>query len=140
MWSVSDDGWSLPRLRSRPKFLSDQIFQTEIISDQNFQVEINPEETFQTQVASDQTFQTQRVSDQTFQSEGVLIRQSSDHGPDSNSDHSPDRNHTMIRLEEVLIRLNCAGNSLIRERFYLWTNLLNLLPFNYFIKTDVCSI
>ena len=67
---------SYPRLRSRPKFSSDQTFQTEIISDQNFQTEINP----------DRSFQTQNTSDQTFQTEGVLIRPSSDHGPDSNSD------------------------------------------------------
>ena len=55
-----------PRLRCRPKSLSDQTFQTEIISDQTFQTEINPDQTFQTQDTSDQTFQTQRVSDQTF--------------------------------------------------------------------------
>ena len=78
-----------PRLRSRPKFASDQTFQTEIISDQNFQTETHPDQTFQTQVTSDQTFQT----------EGVLIRPSSDHGPDSNSDHCPDLNQTMIRLK-----------------------------------------
>ena len=48
-----------PRLRSRPKFLSDQTFQTEIISDQSFQTETNPDQTFQTQVTSDQTFQAQ---------------------------------------------------------------------------------
>ena len=89
----------IPRLRSRPKFASDQTFQTEIISDQNFQTEIHPDQTFQTQVTSDQTFQAQKVSDQTFQTEGVLIRPSSDHGPDSNSDHWPDLNQTMIRLK-----------------------------------------
>ena len=72
------------RLSSRNKFLSDQIFQTKIISDQTFQVEINPDQIFQTQVtSSEQTFQTQRVCDQTFQTEGVLIRLSSDHCPDS---------------------------------------------------------
>ena len=85
-----------PRLRSRPKFSSDQTFQTEIISDQSSQTEINPDQTFQTQVTSDQTFQTLRVSDQTFQTEGVLIRPSSDNGPDSNSDHCPDLNQTVI--------------------------------------------
>ena len=79
----------MPRLRSRPKLASDQTFQTEIISDQNFQTEIHPDQTFQTQVTSDQTFQT----------EGVLIRPSSDHGPDSNSDQCPDLNQTMIRLK-----------------------------------------
>ena len=52
---------SLPRLRSRPKFLSDQTFQTEIISDQTFQTETNPDQTFQTQVTSDQTFQTKSL-------------------------------------------------------------------------------
>ena len=88
-----------PRMRSRHKFASDQTFQTEIISDQNFQTEIHPDQTFQTQVTSDQTFQTQKISDQTFQTEGVLIRLSSDHGPDSNSDHCPDLNQTMIRLK-----------------------------------------
>ena len=88
-----------PRLSSRPKFASDQTFQTEIISDQNFQTEIHPDQTFQTQVTSDQTFQTQKVSDQTFQTDGVLIRPSSDHGPGSNSDHCPDLNQTMIRLK-----------------------------------------
>ena len=82
-----------------PNFLSDQTFQTKIISDQTFQTEINPDQTFQTQDTSDQTFQTQRVSDQTFQTEGVLIRTSSDHGPDSNLDHWPDLNPTMIRLK-----------------------------------------
>ena len=86
-------------MRSRPKFASDQTFQTEIISDQNFQTEIHPDQIFQTQVTSDQTFQTQKVSDQTFQTEGVLIRPSSDHGPDSNSDHCPEINQTMIRLK-----------------------------------------
>ena len=95
-----------------------------------------------------------RVADHTFQTEGVLIRPSSDHGPDSNSDHCPDLNQTMIRLKcarrgydqtqlrskhlwsgsvalvaiydqtearskPVLIRLKCARNSLVRERFYL---------------------
>ena len=69
----------LPRLRSKPKFSSDQ--------------------TFQTQVTSDQTFQTEKVSDQTFQTDGALIRPSSDHGPDSNTDHCPDLNQTMIRLK-----------------------------------------
>ena len=54
-----------PKLKSRPKFLSDHTFQTEIISDQTLETEINPDQTFQTQVTSDQTFQTQRVSDQT---------------------------------------------------------------------------
>ena len=77
----------LPRLRSRPKFASDQTFQTKIISDQ----------TFQTEIISDQTFQTEIISDQTFQTEGVLIRPSPDHGQDSNSDHCPDLNQTMIR-------------------------------------------
>ena len=37
--------------------------------------------------------------------------------------------------ELVLIRLKCVWNSLIRERFYLWTNLLKYI---HFIKTDVC--
>ena len=86
-------------MRSRPKFLSDQTLQTEIISDQTFQTEINSDQTFQTQIISDQTFHTQRVSDQTFQIESVLIRPSSDHGPDSNLDHCPDLNQTMIRLK-----------------------------------------
>ena len=99
----------MPRLRSRPKFLSDQTFQTNIISDQTFQTniisdqtfqkEIHPDQTFQTQNTSDQTFQTQKVSDQTFQTEGVLIRPSSDHGSDSHSDHCPDLNQTMIKLK-----------------------------------------
>ena len=40
----------------------------------------------------------------------------------------------------VLIRLKPARNSLIRERFYLWTNLLILLRCIHFKKTDVCSI
>ena len=79
----------LPRLRSRPKFSSDQTFQNKIISDQTVQKEIHPV----------QTFQTQKVSNQTFQTEGVLIRPSSDHGPDSNSDHCPEFNQTMIRLK-----------------------------------------
>ena len=140
-------------LRYRTKISSDQTFQTKIISDQTFQTEIHPDQTFQTQVTSDQTFQTQKVSDQTFQTEGVLIRPSSDHGPDSNSDHCPDLSQTMIRLKcarrgydqtqlrskplwsdpvalaaiydqtevrskPVLIRLKCARNSPIRERFY----------------------
>ena len=153
---------NFPRLRSRPKFASDQTFQTENISDQNFQTEIHPDQTFQTQVTSDQTFQTHKVSDQTFQTEGVLIRPSSDHGPDSKSDQCPDLNQTMIRLKcarrgydqtqlrskqlwsdpvalaaiydqtevrskPVLIRLKCARNSLIRDRFYLWKNLQILL-------------
>ena len=120
------NGWKgepqQPRLRSRPKFASDQTFQTEIISDQNFQTEIHPDQTVQAQVTSDQTFQTQKVSDQTFQTEGVLIRPASDHGPDSNSDHCPDLNQTMIRLKYArrgydqtqlrlqifMIRLKCA--------------------------------
>ena len=143
-----------PRLRSRPKFLSDKTFQTEIISDQTFQAEIHPDQSFQNQNTSDQTFQTQKVSDQTFQTEVVLIRPSTEHGPDSNSDHCPDLNQTMIRLKctrrgynqtqlrskqlwsdpvalaaihnqtevrskPVLIRLNCARNSLIRDKFYI---------------------
>ena len=87
------------RLRSRLKFLSQQIFHTNIISDQTFQTEINHYQTFQTQDTSDQTFQTQKVSDQTFQTEGVLVRPSSDHGADSNSDHCPDLNQTINRLK-----------------------------------------
>ena len=94
----------LPRLRSRPKFSSDQTFQTKIISDQTVQTEINPDQTFQTKDTSDQTLQTQRVSDQTFQTEGVLIRPSSDHG------------QTEALSKPVLIRLKCARNSLTRER------------------------
>ena len=146
----------LPRLRSRPKFLSDQTFQTEIISDQTFQTEIHPnqtfqtqvtsdqtfqtqkvsdqtfqteilpDQTFQTQVSSDQTFQTQKVSDQTFQTEGVLIRPSSDHGPDSNSDNCPNLNQTMIRLkctQRGLIRPSCArciyGQTQLRFQLFI---------------------
>ena len=140
-------------MRSRPKLSSDQTFQTNIISDQTFQTEIHPGRTFQTQVTSDQIFRTQKVSDQTFETKGVLIRQSSDHAPNSNSDHCLDLNQTMIRLKcarrgydqtqlrskhlwsdpvalaaiydhielrckPILIRLNCAQNSLIRKRFY----------------------
>ena len=89
----------LPRLKSRPKFFSDHTFQTKIISDRTLLTEIHSDQTFQTQNTSDQTFQTQKVSDQTFQTEGVLIRPSSDHGPDSNSDHCPNLNQTMIRLK-----------------------------------------
>ena len=89
----------ISRLKSRPKFFSDQTFQTEIISDQTFQTEIHPDQTFQTQVTSDQTIETQRISDQIFQTEGLLIRTSSDHGPDSNTDYCPDLNQTMIRLK-----------------------------------------
>ena len=96
---VFDSAQRTPRLRSRPKFASDQTFQTAIISDQNFRTEIHPDQTFQTQVTSDQTFQTQKVSEQTFQTEGVLIRPYSDHGPDSISDHCADLNQTMIRLK-----------------------------------------
>ena len=77
-----------PRLRSRPKFLSDQTFQTKITSDQ----------TFQSEIKSDQTFQTQVTSDQTFKTKGVLIRPSSDDGPGSMSDRCRDLNKTMIRL------------------------------------------
>ena len=43
----------MPRLRSRPKFATDQTFHTEIISDQNFQTEIHSDQTFQTQVTSE---------------------------------------------------------------------------------------
>ena len=43
-------------------------------------------------------------------------------------------------LEKFMIRFKCAQNSLIRERFHLWTNLLILLYFICFKKTDVCSI
>ena len=43
-----------PRLRSRPKFSSDQTFQTKIISDQTFQSEFKSGQTFKTQVTSDQ--------------------------------------------------------------------------------------
>ena len=100
---------SFPRWRSRPKFSSDQTFQNKNIFDQTFQTGIH---TFQTQVTSDQTFQTQKVSDQTFQTEGVLIRPSSDQGQDSISGHCPD-------LNQIMIRLRCARNSLIRERFCL---------------------
>ena len=63
-----------------------------------------------------------RSPDQTFQTEGVLIRPSSDHGPDSVSDHCPGLNQTMIRLkcarrgqtqlrlQPLMIRLKCARN------------------------------
>ena len=81
--------------------LTDQTFQTKIVSYQTFQTEINTDQTFQTQVTSDQTFQTQGVSDQTFQTEDVLIRPSSDHGPDSNSDHCSDLNQTLTRLKRA---------------------------------------
>ena len=98
----------LPRLRSRPKLLF-ETFQTEIISNQTFKTEIKIDQNLQTQITCDQTFLTQRVSDLTFQTEGVLIRTSSDHGPDSISDHCADLNQTMIRaLEEVMIRPSCA--------------------------------
>ena len=60
-----------------------------MISDQTLQTEIHPDQTFQIEITSDQTFQTK----------GVLIRPSSDQGPDSNSDHCPDLNQTMIRLK-----------------------------------------
>ena len=89
----------VPTLRFRPKFSSDQTFQTEIISDQTFQTEIHPDQTLQTQVTSDQTFQTQELSDQTFQTEGVLIRPSLEHGPNSNSHYCPDLIQTMMRLK-----------------------------------------
>ena len=92
-WSTSQNAY--PGRGADPHFCL-----TKIISYQTFQTEINPDQqTFHTQATSDQTFQTQRVSDQTFQNEGVLIRSSSDHGPDSNSDHCPDLNQTMIRLK-----------------------------------------
>ena len=108
----------VPRLRFRPKFSSDQTFQTEIISDHTFQTEIHPDQTFQTQNTSEQTFHTQKVSDQTFQTEGVLIRPSSDHGPDSNSDHCPDLNQTMYRLK-------CARRGYDRTQLrskHLWSD------------------
>ena len=112
---------SLPRLRSRPKFSSDQTFQTKNISDQTFQTKIHPDQTFQAQFTSEQTFQTQKVSDQTFQTRGILIRPSSDHGPDSNSGQSGQiiYDQTEVRLKPVLTRLKRAGNSLIRKRSYL---------------------
>ena len=110
-----------------PKISSAQIFQAKIFSDQTFQTEICPDQTFQTQVTSDHTFQTQKVSDQTFQTEGVLIRPSSDHGPDNNLDHCPDLNQTMIRLK-------CARNSLIRERIYLWKKSPNFAIIYLFHK------
>ena len=133
---------NIPRLSSRPKVSCDQTFQTRIISDLTFQTGINPDQTFQTQVTSDLTFQTQRVSDHTFQSEGVLIRPSSDYGPDSNSDHCPDLNQTVVRLKCTLYHL-CMTQviCLIRERFYYFsTNLLILLHYIHFIEIDVCSI
>ena len=34
---------------------------------------------------------------------------------------------TEARSKAVLIRLKCTQNSLIRKRFYLWTNLLIFL-------------
>ena len=58
-----------PSLRSRPKFSSDQTFQTEIISDQTFQTKITSDQTFHTDWVSDPTFHTDCVSDQTLQTE-----------------------------------------------------------------------
>ena len=92
---------SLPRLRSRPKFASDQTFQTKIISDQTFQTEI--------------------ISDQTFQTQCVLIRLS--RPKEFWSDHLQTMVQTQIQtiaqtliglcsdssaLEEVIIRPSCA--------------------------------
>ena len=83
-----------PRLRSRPKFASDQTFQTKIISDQ----------TFQTEIISDQTFQTEIISDQTFQTECFLIRLSRPR--EFWSDHLQTMVQTQIQtIAQTLIRL-----------------------------------
>ena len=49
---LSADNGCILRLRSRPKFLSDQTFQTKIISDQTFQTEFNPDQIFPEQNAA----------------------------------------------------------------------------------------
>ena len=67
----------LQRLKSRPKFSSDQTFQTEITPDQNFQAKL--------------------TSDQTFQIEGVLIGPFQDGAPYSSSEHCPELYQIMIR-------------------------------------------
>ena len=97
-----------PRLRSRPKFASDQTFQTKIISDQ----------TFQTEIISDQTFQTEIISDQTFQTEWVLIRLS--RPKEFWLDHLQAMVQTQIQtIAQTLIRL---WSNLISDTSSLWSD------------------
>ena len=93
-----------PGLRSRPKFASDQTFQTKIISDQTFQTAIISDQNFQTKIISDQTFQIKIISDQTFQTEWVLIRLS--RPKEFWSDHLQTMVQTQIpTIAQTLIRL-----------------------------------
>ena len=97
-----------PRLRSRPKFASDQTFQTKIISDQ----------TFQTEITSDQTFQTEIISDQTFQIKWVLIRLS--RPKDFWSDHLQTMVQTQFQtIAQTLIKL---WSDPISEQSSLWSD------------------
>ena len=120
-----------PRFRSRPKLSYDQTMQTEMTSDADFtdrsylrsdlpdQNDLWSDFADQNVLWSDRTQTTVQTivrlwsdpnSDHCPDYKQTMTRPSSDHGPDSISDHCPDLNQTMIRLK-------CAQNSLIRERF-----------------------
>ena len=102
----------VPRLRSRPKFSSDQTFQTKIISDQTFQTEINPDQTFQTQVLwSDFSDRRSFWSDHLQTMVQTQIQTIAQTSIRLSSDSSA--------LEEAMIRLKCARKILIADRFYL---------------------
>ena len=112
-----------PRLRPRPKFLSHQTFQTEIISDQTFQTEIHPDQTLPTLI---------RLS----RHKGSLIRLFrpkaiwSDHLQTMIQTRIQTIAQTLIRLwsdssalEEVMIRPSCArsiyGQTQLRLQLFM---------------------
>ena len=152
-----------PRLRSRPKFLSDQTFQTEIVSDQTFQTKFTLIRLSRPKLAlirlsrhkkpltrlfrpkvfwsdhlqtMDQT-QIQTIA-QTLIRQTMIRLKCARRGYDQTqlcSKHlwsdavalAAIYDQSEVRSKPVLIRLKCAQSSLIRERFYLWKNLLLLL-------------
>ena len=144
----------LPRLKSRPKFSSDQTFQNEIISDQTFQTELTLIRLSRPNLPLIRLSRHRRSLIRLFRPKAfwldhlqtiaqTLIRPWSDskcaqRGYDQTllrSKHlwsdavalSAIYDQTEVHSKPVQIRLKCARNSLIREKFYLWKNLLVLL-------------
>ena len=149
--NTSGDFWLPPRLRSGPKFSSDQFFQTEIISDQTFQTEINHDQFFQTQWPCDQIFRPKvfwsdhlrtMVQTQIQTIAQILIRLWSDSSALEEVMIRPSSarsfyGQNQLHLQPFVIRLKCArirfwSELSAREKVW-WSDFL-------FIKTDVFSI
>ena len=119
----------LPRLRSRPKFASDQTFQTEIISDQNFQTEIHPDQTFQTKWPLIRLSRHRRSLTRIFRPKVFW----SDHLQTMVQTQIQTIAQTLIRLwsdsnslEEVMIRPSCARSSYDQTQLRLQLFMIRL--------------